>query len=101
MMVRPRAVWTHPALPWCACTLFLLVNLFAAVIGGRLGRTLEEQQAEDVIAEDRVVCARLQAPPGSEHFIGCTIELDGVRQQQVNRIAAWDAPQLRPMAGEP
>jgi len=92
MMARPQAVWAHPALPWCVCAVFLVVNLVAAVIGSRLGHTLQEQQAEDVIAEDRAVCARLSAPRGSEHFIGCVIELDGVRQHQGNRIAACGAP---------
>jgi len=94
-------IWTHRALPWCVCGLFLVVNLVAAVIGSGLGHALQEQQAEDVIAEDRVVCTRLSAPPGSEHFIGCVIELDGVRQHQANRIAAWDGPELRPVAHEP
>jgi hypothetical protein len=92
MMARPRAVWTHPAAPWCACGLFLVVNLIAAGIGSQLGHTLQEQQAADVIAEDRVVCARLSAPPGSEHFIGCATELDGVRHQHGRRIAAWESP---------
>jgi hypothetical protein len=72
--------------------LFLFVNLLAAVTGSQLGRTLHEQQAEDLIAEDRAVCTRLFAPPSSEHFIGCVIELDGVRQQHGHRLAAWEAP---------
>jgi hypothetical protein len=85
-------MWTHPALPWCACGLFLSVNLWAAMTGSQLGRTLVEQQTDDILREDRDVCTRLSAPPGSERFMVCAIELDGVRQQQANRIAAWDAP---------
>ena len=87
MIARSSPAWTHGALPWWAVAIFVALNLAAAVIGSQQGRTLDEQEAQNVRAEDGAVCARLSAPPGSEHFVGCIIELDLVRQQERRRLA--------------
>jgi hypothetical protein len=76
------------AAPWGAAALFVAVNIWAAIVGGGFHAALERKNALEVLAEDRAVCTRLAAPPGSERFLACVIELDGVRQQAIKRVAA-------------
>ena len=64
---------------WSAGALFVAVNLWAAMIGRELQLQMERQAELEVLSEDRAVCERLAAPPGSERFLPCVLELDRVR----------------------
>jgi hypothetical protein len=88
--MKPETPWLDRALVWGAGGVFIAVNLCAAMIGRDLQRQFELQADQEMFAEDRVVCERLQAPPGSARFLSCIVELDGVRQRARERSDAQD-----------
>jgi len=78
------------ALVWGAGALFIAVNVWAAMVGRELQQEFELKSEQEMMAEDRAVCERLFAPPGSERFLPCIVELDWVRQHARQRSDAQD-----------
>lgn len=88
MAARSPVRWSDRALPWCAGALCLAVSGGAALEGQRLQAARESEEAEDLLAEDRAVCLRLGAGPGTDRFSQCAIELSWVRAQERRRVMA-------------
>lgn len=68
--------------------LVLLVSGGAALEGQRLMAEQELADAEKSLGQDREVCLRLAFGPGADWFSQCMVELNWVRDEERQRLAA-------------
>ena len=85
-----NAALVDRAVVWGAVTVFVAVNIWAAILGRSLQAEFELRADQEILAEDSAVCERLAAPQGSERFLPCIVELDRVRQNARERSDAQD-----------
>lgn len=73
---------------WSAVAVAMVVFGGAALERQLMEAEQEADAARAIVAEDRAVCGRFGAEPGTELFSHCVIELSWVRSEERRRAAA-------------